>query len=434
MTSTVLLCTVGSSHQPILTALLELSPAFTCFFCTGSDPATGARGSRAQIEGKGTPVEVRERDGTVRKLPSIPVQAGLGEGTFEVREVPADDLDGAVSVMLRAVADLGERFPEAALVADYTGGTKTMTAALVVAALESERVALRLVTGTRGDLVKVHDGSQSGLDVSAEAIRLRRAMAPYLAAWGRYAYGEAAEGLGRLAIPREQGLRADLQAARDLSRAFDAWDRFDHPAALALCEIYRARLGPVFGRGLTFLEILAAPGHGQQTPARLWDLWLNAGRCAAKGRYDDAVARLYRLIEWTAQWLLAGRGIDTADIRPEQIPEGVRIAPGRDGKLQAGLFAAWELVAHLLDGPAVEFARDERDRMRDHILVRNGSILAHGTIPVDRAAWTRFAAWAEGGLIPVLRHESHRTGFRMEPGQLPTALPWMPNLPTEIEP
>ena len=61
-----------------------------------------------------------------------------------------------------------------------------MTAALVIAALESEQVALRLVTGTRGDLVKVRDGSETGLAVSAEGIRLRRSMAPYLAAWGRY--------------------------------------------------------------------------------------------------------------------------------------------------------------------------------------------------------------------------------------------------------
>jgi hypothetical protein len=404
--------------------LAETRPVVTCFFCTGKDLATGAPGSRVQIEGKGTPVEVRRRGDTVEKLPNIPVQAGLEADAFEVCEVPADDLDVAVGVMLRAVADLEERFPGANLVADYTGGTKTMTAALVVAALESERVALRLVTGTRGDLVKVRDGSETGLAVSAEGIRLRRAMAPYLAAWGRYAYGESADGLARLASPRAPEHRAQLQIARDLSRAFDAWDRFDHRRALSLCADYRPRIGPKFGLAFKFLEILATPGHAVRTPARLWDLWLNAQRRTAQGRYDDAVARLYRLLEWTAQWLLLDQGIDTADIRPDQLPDGVLLEPGRDGRTQAGLFAAWDLVARCRTGPAAEFALQERDRMRDHIRARNESILAHGDTPVDAVAWERFRAWADNAFIPVLKKECHGAGFRMEPAQLPTAPPW----------
>ena len=37
------------------------------------------------------------------------------------------------------------------------------------------------------------------------------------------------------------------------------------------------------------------------------DLWRNAERRAVQGRYDDAVARCYRMVEWTAQWLLRTR-------------------------------------------------------------------------------------------------------------------------------
>ena len=428
MSQVIFLCTVGGSHQPILTALRELQPAFTCFFCTGDDPATRAHGSRRQIKGTGTPVEVRQRDGSVRKLPNIPTQAGLAEGSYEVCEVPADDLDGAVGAMLAAVAELEHRFPDSTLVADYTGGTKTMTAALVIAALESQRVALRLVTGTRADLTKVHDGSQSGVEVSVEGIRLRRSMAPYLAAWGRFAYGEAARGLAGLPTPRASHLRAELQIARDLSLAFDAWDRFDHAAALELCEVYRRRLGPVFGVSYTFLGILADSENPLRAPARLWDLWLNAQRRAAQSRYDDAVARLYRLIEWTAQWLLAGKGIDTGDIQPAQIPRTLAIAANRDGKYQAGLTAAWELVAHHLSGAPAEFAVKERDHMRDHILARNASILAHGDAPVARPSWDRFSMWVEESLIPVLKFQSQRSGFRMEPSQLPTQPLWWESL------
>ncbi len=40
MTSPILLCTVGGSHQPILTAIRERRPAFVLFFCTDKDPGT----------------------------------------------------------------------------------------------------------------------------------------------------------------------------------------------------------------------------------------------------------------------------------------------------------------------------------------------------------------------------------------------------------
>ncbi len=178
---------------------------------------------------------------------------------MEVREVPADDLDGAVGVMLRAVADLSERFPEARLVADYTGGTKTMTAALVVAALESERVALRLVTGTRGDLVKVHDGSQSGLDVSAEAIGLRRAMAPYLAAWGVTPMARRPRGWGDSPSPVSRDCAPTCRPPATSAVPSMPGTASITPRRSPCARSNRARLGPVFGRGLTVLEILAAP-------------------------------------------------------------------------------------------------------------------------------------------------------------------------------
>lgn len=47
------------------------------------------------------------------------------------------DLDEVFRILCAAIQRLGQRFPNAQLLADYTGGTKTMTAGLVSAALES---------------------------------------------------------------------------------------------------------------------------------------------------------------------------------------------------------------------------------------------------------------------------------------------------------
>ena len=106
---------------------------------------------------------------------------------------------------------MSTRFPGARFVADYTGGTKTMTAALVCAALQSDDVELQLVSGARRDLVGVVDGTE-------------RAMAPYLAAWKRYAYQEAAAGLERIRVAADAPDRQRLNLALVLSRALARWD------------------------------------------------------------------------------------------------------------------------------------------------------------------------------------------------------------------
>ncbi len=438
--SNILLCTVGGSHKPILTAIAQARPDFVFFFATGPDPATGRPGSLQQILGKGTPVEDRQSDGQVKKLPNIPTLAGLAVGAYLARDVPADDLDGAVSVMRQAIQDLRRDYPDATFIADYTGGTKTMTAALVIAALESEDVELQLVTGARGDLVKVQDGSQSSIAMSVETIRLRRAMAPFLAAWDSYNYAEAAAGLARLPLPRDPLLRGDLLIARDLSRAFDLWDRFDHAGAWLTLVYYRARIGRHGGHLYTFLKMLLGrnkdkdpsnPPSSQdkdidpcQRPARLWDLWLNAQRKGAQARYDDAVARLYRLTEGTAQWLLARRGIDTADLVPAQLPPDTDLRPTRDGKYKAGLLDAWRLAAYHLGGEVADFFAQQGEPLRHHLLARNASILAHGDQPIGQADWAGYQAWVERHLLPLITREAQADGLRLHPPQLPRQPLW----------
>ncbi|HSO81788.1 TIGR02710 family CRISPR-associated CARF protein [Thiocapsa sp.] len=426
MSEVILICTVGGSHQPILTALNECRPSHTLFVCSGTDPATGRPGSSAMVIGKDKPIEVRRGD-SVEGLANLPTLAGLTEGQWEYVEVPPDDLDAAVAIIIRNTLDLRRRFPGARFVADYTGGTKTMTAALVISGLELDGVELKIVTGARANLVKVHDGSQSGLSIDVEGIRMRRAMAPYLTAWGRFAYGEAAEGLAGLSAPRDPLLRAELQISTGLSRAFDTWDRFDHRAALEQMEVYRQRIGSNAGAWLNAVKLLvASPDDPKREPARLWDLWLNAQRRATQARYDDAVARLYRLIEWTAQWLLVTKGIRTGDLQASEIPPTIQIHPTAKGNLKAGLRDAWELAAYHLDGPVRAFVEAEREHLLDHLLRRNASILAHGDRPIDRSDWNAFSQWAEAALIPLLRSEAARVGLKNLCPQLPTAPLWRP--------
>lgn len=402
----VLVCTVGGSHEPIVTALRNGRPDHVIFVCSGKDPATGRPGSEAQILGTGNIIKTRPDDAKLT-LPNIPAQAGLPQQQFDVLLVPADDLDAAFAAIYTTLRGLRSRFPDANVIADYTGGTKTMSSALVTAALESG-VELQLVTGSRVDLVKVRDGTQQVAVAEVEGVRLKRAMAPFVAAWVRYAYDEAAAGLASVVAPRSNRLRARLNRARDLSAAFAAWDRFDHIEAARLLNSYAPIVAAELGVHLGALKTLAAEP---------------SSRRAAAGRYDDAVARAYRVLEWTAQWILKTRaGLDTADL-PAEKTNGL-VQPNRDGKYQAGLFAAWQLVALHTGGADAKFFVVQSRGLLDHLLKRNLSILAHGFRPVGREDWDVMRVWLEAHFVPALREEFSAAGQKQLFWQLPNTYLW----------
>ena len=102
---------------------------------------------------------------------------------------------------------------------------------------------------------------------------------------------------------------------------------------------------------LQTLSILKDEKNKRREPALLFDLWLNAERRAAQGRFDDAIARWYRLMEWTAQWQLKTKlDADTADFPPDLLPEDADATPGRDGKIKIGLWQAWQVLGERLTG------------------------------------------------------------------------------------
>lgn len=420
----ILVCTVGGSHQPILTAIREVKPDFIVFLCSGRDPGTGKPGSVEQIKGKGKVIKANPYD-EKPTLANIPTQAELPEGSYEVVEIPADDLDRAFMVIRKTLADLVDRYPRARIVADFTGGTKSMTAALVIAALNTDSVELQIVTGNRADLIKVTNGTEASAPVNIESIRLNRSMAPYLSAWKRHAYDEAADGLSRITRPANPVLRNRLNRARDISKAFAAWDRFDHSEAERLLKIYESIAGKELGEYFAALRLLVKESE-QQEPARILDLWRNAERRAVQGRHDDAVARCYRMIEWTAQWLLRTKcDIDTSNISREQLPDGFEVRPDRDNRIKAGLCNAWDLLRHKLpDSPAGRFAEERLSGLLELIRIRNNSILAHGKDPVGQENWDRFHSWLEENFLPMLREEMKQVRIHKLPPQLPDCYRW----------
>lgn len=417
----ILLCTVGGSYQPILTAIKGTKPDYVCFFCT-----EGSSGSMSLVTGAGLVIK-KSFDDEKPTLRNIPTQASLSPKSFEAVAVPADDLDGVYSAICAAITDLRKKYPGADFIADYTGGTKTMSAALICVGLENQ-IELQLVTSTRTNLFKVETGAEHPMVASVEHISFNREMELHLAAWKRFAYREAETGLQTIRIGVQSPDRDRLETAKTLSNALALWDDFNHQKALSelgrVGKIVRKHYSWMFG----CLAALTKETGKDSEPARLIDLWLNAERRAAQGRFDDAVARTYRLIEWTAQWQLKTKcKLDTADFPECKLPEGSNTKPDdSDGKIKIGLLEAWQVILGTSAmGDVQQFAEKEINTMKNLLQIRNYSILAHGFSPVTQEEWQEIKSWMDEAFLPMLYCAARNAGLKdaTKPRQLPTEPP-----------
>ncbi len=417
MSETILLCTVGGSHQPILAAIETNSPKLVCFFCT-----EGQAGSEVQVIGEGKVIKDKLQDSKAT-LPNIPTQARAQgwNGTYKIKIVPPDDLDGAFFVIRNTILKLAHKYPNAELVADYTGGTKTMTAALVSAVLDTERVELQLVAGERRDLIQVIPDTELSVVASVTRLLIDRDIKQFLAAWRHFGYHEAAEGLKKVRIAADSPDFERLHQAYMLSQGLALWDRFDHAGALE-------KIQPLEQIKAAYPYMMPTLGQlkADREQALLFDLWLNAERRAAQGRFDDAIARWYRMMEWTAQWQLRTKlNADTGDFSGDLLPKQVQAAPDSDGKIKIGLWKAWQVVKYRceLSGPAQDFIKKHGSKLLDLLEIRNNSILAHGFCPVSSSNWQEVHNWTQDKFLPVLRTLAEEVGLKSEPKQLPTEFP-----------
>jgi len=187
---------------------------------------------------------------------------------------------------------------------------------------------------------------------------------------------------------RDEGLLKRLIRLKTASEAYSAWDRFDHDTAF---EALRQLEGPEFDENNRFLGTLNRMGEGKDRggdvdpyPHYIADLYNNAVRRGdVEKKYDDAVARLYRVIELLGQYRLRKKfGIETSRVSIEHLPDTLKtewLPRFKTGEIKAGLFDSYRLLAELGDDLGNLL---ESERMRDRLSNKNSSILAHGLEPV----------------------------------------------------
>ena len=449
----VLIVSLGTSPEPIINCITSLRPDRVVFLCSLE--------SQKLIESVRSKVPLPdfepERDVAV-------LQQRLGGKQSEAMTNELDQLD---RVYLRAL-ELFERVRQenrgCRIVADYTGGTKTMTTGLAMAAIDDGDVRLHLTISDRSRGQSALSGYSSPVAVSTAAIHARRLRERELPALlKRHDYEAARQAVRRVQSLHDQDAETTqwLQWLEALLVGLDAWDRFDHRRALEVLEGLNDRrldqpllfpLKRVIGsRRIMDKEAEEQnwprmKGHGLES---VEDLLRNAERRAGQERYDDAVGRLYRAMELTEQLLLkiavtakvGDGGIETGAVDLDRLPADIQTrwrhkaaaaGSANSGKaLKIGLADGYDLLADLDHPTGLEW-RQRRSELVNAIKTRNDSLFAHGFKPVDYSGWRKLSDLLGGFLQAAIQHHSEANGGRSTAGltlsQFPTTLaellPW----------
>jgi CRISPR-associated protein (TIGR02710 family) len=222
-----------------------------------------------------------------------------------------------------------------------------------------------------------------------------------------------------------------LERALAWAGVMSHWDAFNHHAALQRAQGDAVGAMLDTSRHLAPLRALGKREKGRAEWCICVDLWLNALRRGERGRYDDAIARLYRLLEATAQaQLWTQYRLESGRIAPAELPDSMRssVFVRKDPKngadyAQLALNQTVELLRARDSNDAFVAAyasgNDRTDRLQGPpwLVKRNHSILAHGFISIEERAWEEAKSWIETRVRPFFRGVE----FPQLPRQIPPA-------------
>lgn len=398
---TLLICTVGGSAEAVAAAVKGCSPDRIIFI---PSPETAK-----QIE------ETLSLLGKSGKT--------ISPGQYDVHSVPdAQNFTSCVERIREQSAKVRNwlnRGQDYRVIVDFTGGTKCMSAALAMVARcwhcsfsyvgGSERnkggVGI-VINGKEKPLYSFNPWDSLGYQILEEGVLL----------FNRGNYQASADILeNSLQNIERPDLKREINSLKMLAEAYRDWDLFHHNSA---CQKLKDLLAnpnnlrhvlPISIENLlsgirTHMEFLDLFKDNRLGKHVILDICASSCRCARQGKYDDAVARLYRVIEAVAQLKLKDKyGIDdTGKVPLEKVPQPLYASwatSAKEGALMLGLQEDYKLLEALKDSLAGKFQSLGLERRESPLNARNQSILAHGLQAVNQNIfanlWEKALALAE---------------------------------------
>lgn len=299
--------------------------------------------------------------------------------------------------------------PDTDILVDYTGGTKVMSAALLLATAGR---------AYRFNYVGGDDRSKGGLGIVQNGKEL---MYPDMNPWSAFAEEERRQvvtlfnarrftsviqilDLCKREIPAS--ISAFFQFVLPLSNGFLFWEQFRHKEALdclkkggVLLEDYLthypddkySRLRAELMTHINFLSDVLKKTNGMQVFdfVMVKELINNARRRMDDRRFDDAAARIYRALELYGQICFEKQiGCSNDRVRPAKIPQELRdefTRKYRDPQndiMKLPLQATFTVLKAVGHEAGERFFKYEKE-IKNIQVARNLSILAHGIQPVS---------------------------------------------------
>lgn len=172
---------------------------------------------------------------------------------------------------------------------------------------------------------------------------------------------------------------------------YNKWDKFNHKNKLDTIDytIFNdEKFKEQFIKNQSAIKIIKRMQDKNRDYYVLADLINNSQRRYTEGKYDDAVARLYRSIEFIAQIKLKHEydintsKIDISKIKGKVSTNYYNRLNMRIGRIQFGLKQDYKLLKELNDSIGIYFNKNEK--FKEILNARNFSILAHGTNSISK--------------------------------------------------
>lgn len=282
------------------------------------------------------------------------------------------------------------------IVADYTSGTKAMSAALVSAAFAKRIETISYVYGERKEGTVVSGTERSNL-LSPTFVYTEQTLHLFRELFNRFQYDSALQ-LFDLLVPHIN-YQDTINTYTTLSKAYSAWDKFDFSKAFEFLDKIDLKKNTVLNKQqLKQINLQKAHLHKIKEDKnvsieKIMDLLANSYRRYLEGKYDDGVARLYRTIEMIGQnEFFKEYGCETKAVSIDKIPEGVieKMKSKPDGKtIDLGLSDTFTVLEFTGNQSGKTWMKNLPE-IKKILGSRNNSILAHGMTPIKKETYEKF--------------------------------------------
>jgi len=327
-----------------------------------------------------------------------------------------EDVEMVLRDTNKLIASLKEmEYPTEGITVDFTTGTKAMSAGVVLSAVNNACSALKYITGPRRNGIVI-DGQERFIAIPIDTMFYLNQLKLAQELIRHYRFDSASAILKEIDSRQlEDYEQKKLKDLHILSSAYSYWDKFDHKRFLQEYKKVHDELSPELEdfkiKELSTFQHLEKISQAIESKefisSIIADLYNNACRRMEEEKYDDALARLYRLTEMIAQWKLQSQyHIQADNIDIDLLPESMQATLIQNKALQEkkeplrfSLQKCYTLLAEKGDPLGLSFCQNKR--LESLLNERNFSILAHGLKPIT----PRICNHLKEELLPLLEGE-----------------------------